>query len=353
MARETLQLKLAKGDLIDAKYVVLKKLGEGGCGSVFRCRALKEQDREVAVKILENSSDEKRFKREAKVLKSVRSNHVIKLLADGAHDRHMYMVLEFMEGGSVRDLLTARGKLSAEEAAWIIIQSLRGLRASKTVHRDLKPENLLVNKGQNGRNVPLVIDDARKGAAIKVADFGLAKNRDPGQTNLTNTGQIMGTPLYMSPEQCRNTRDVTTASDIYSMGIIFYELVTGKPPFDADNAYDIMAMHCNEILPFPPRIDPRVRTIIARCTAKSPRERYRSLLAMERDLCVVAGIGEPEPDRFKLGTFVLLFMTFLVVAAVLWLVHEDLLRMVTDWWSGTGGATSHATVPLLPGTPKP
>jgi len=348
MARETLSLKINKGDLIDSRYLVLKKLGEGGCGSVFRCRSIKDQDREVAVKILENPSDEKRFKREAKVLKAVRSNHVIKLLADGSHDRHMYMVLEFMEGGSVRDLLSSRGKISSEEAAWIIIMAVRGLRASKTVHRDLKPENLLLNKGQNGRNVPFLIDDARKGAAIKVADFGLAKNRDQSQTNLTNTGQIMGTPLYMSPEQCRNTRDVTTASDIYSMGIILFELAHGKPPFDADNAYDIMAMHCNEPLAFPPRLDPRVRNVIAKCTAKTPKDRYRSLLALERDLCAVAGIGEPEPDRFRVGTFLLLLVTFLVVAALLWLVHEDVWRMITDWWSGSG--SSHAAVPLLPGS---
>jgi serine/threonine-protein kinase len=350
MARETLQLTLNKGDTIDGKYIVLKKLGEGGCGSVFRCRHVKKTEVEVAVKVLENAADEPRFRREQKVLGAVRSTNVIKLLDYGKHDRHPYLVLEFMEGGSVRDLLNARGKLPAEEAAWVTIQAVRGLRASRTVHRDLKPENLLVSKGQNGRNVTLTVGDAKKGAAIKVADFGLAKNRDPGQTNLTNTGQIMGTPLYMSPEQCRNTRDVTTSSDIYSLGVILFELVTGKPPFDADNAYDIMAMHCNEELPFPSRMDPRVRNVIARCCAKSAKDRYRTLLALERDLSGVAGLGEPEPDRFRIGAFLLLLVTFLAVAALLWLVHDDLLKIASDWWNGTGG-TAHPRA--LPHTAPP
>jgi serine/threonine-protein kinase len=341
MARETLQLRLNKGDTIDGNYLVIKKLGEGGCGSVFRCRHAKKTELEVAVKVLENAADEPRFRRERKVLSTVRSIYVIKLLDHGQHERFPFLVLEFMEGGSVRDLLNARGKLAPDEAAWVVIQAVRGLRASRTVHRDLKPENLLVDKGQNGRNVPLTIGDTKKGATIKVADFGLAKNRDPGQTNLTNTGQIMGTPLYMSPEQCRNTRDVTTSSDIYSLGIILFELATGKPPFDADNAYDIMAMHCNEELPYPPRIDPRVRNVIARCCAKSPKDRYRTLLALERDLAKVAGLGEPEPDKFRIGTFLLLLVVFLAIAALLWLARDDLAKMVTDWWNGTGHA-SHA-----------
>ncbi len=341
MARETLQLRLNKGDTINEEYVILKKLGEGGCGSVFRCRGVKDADQEVAVKVLENASDEKRFKREQRVLRAVKSPYVIRLLGSGRHEAFPYIVLEFMEGGSVRDLLNTRGKLPADEAAWVLVQAVRGLRASRALHRDLKPENLLINKGQNGRNVSLVIGDSRKGATIKVADFGLAKNRDPGQTNLTNSGQIMGTPLYMSPEQCRNTRDVTIASDIYSIGIILFELVVGKPPFDADNAYDIMAMHCNEELPFPSRLDPRVRTVINRCCAKTPKDRYRSLLALERELSRVAGVGEPEPDRLSASTALLLLITFLVVAALLWLVHDDLKRMITDWWNGTGPVPLH------------
>ncbi len=345
MARPTLQLRINKGDLIGGTYLVLKKLGEGGCGSVFRCRHAKKTDMEVAVKILGNAVDLPRFKREQKVLLGVRSSNVIKLLDHGNHDRHPYLVLEFMEGGSLRDLLNSRGKLSTEEAAWVLIQCVRGLRATRTVHRDLKPENLLISKGQNGRNVPLVIGDTRKGAAIKVADFGLAKNRDPGQTNLTNTGQIMGTPLYMSPEQCRNTRDVTILSDVYSLGVILFEMVVGKPPFDADNAYDIMAMHCNDEVTWP-RMDPRIRAVIARCLAKSPKDRYRSLLQLERDLSQVAGLGEPSPDTIRIGSWLLLMLALIACAALLWLVHDQLLAMAGDWWNGTGPHPRSA--PALP-----
>jgi serine/threonine protein kinase len=352
MGRETLQLRLNKGDTIDGKFVIVKKLGEGGCGSVFRCRDIKDHDTEVAIKVLESNArgDHDRFRREQKVLRGVRNQYVIRLLGDGRHEQFPYLVLEFMEGGSVRDLLNTRGKLGAEEASWVVIQAVRGLRASRTVHRDLKPENLLVNKGQNGRNVTLVIGDARKGATVKVADFGLAKYRDPGQTNLTNTGQIMGTPLYMSPEQCRNTRDVGTSSDIYAIGIILYELVVGKPPFDADNAYDIMAMHCNEELPYPARIDPRVRAIIMRCCAKAAKDRYKSLLGLERELAKVAGLGEPEPDRLRLGPVFLLVITFAVIALILYILKDDFTRMVGDWWNGTG--TTHHAPPEPPPSPR-
>ncbi len=337
MPRASLQLKVAKGDLIDGKYIVIQKLGEGGCGSVYRCRNAKLPEKEVALKILENAADLPRFRREQKVLNSVRNDYVVRLLDHGHHDRHPYLALEFMQGGSLRDLMNERDKLSVEEAAWIILQSVWGLKASKTVHRDLKPENLLLSRGQGKARINLVIKDARRGAQVKVADFGLAKQRDPGVTALTNTGQIMGTPLYMSPEQCRNTKNVTIQSDIYALGIILYELVVGKPPFDADNAYDIMAKHCNDEPRIPKNLDPRLKAMLARCLAKNASERYRGLTPLERDLRQIVGMnGEPEAaGGGHLTTWVLSAIALLALGATGWLLRRDILTWIDAVWNGT------------------
>jgi eukaryotic-like serine/threonine-protein kinase len=332
MAKATLQLKLKTNDIIHGKYQVVKKLGEGGCGSVYRCKHLK-QGTDVAVKVLENASDMPRFKREAKVLSSIRHNHVVKLLDRGIHEGHPYLVLEFMEGGSVRDLIDKNGKFSPEDAAWIMVQTIRGLRGSRTVHRDMKPENLLVGKGigQNG-TLRLSINDIRRGAIIKVADFGLAKGHDPAATKLTNTGQVMGTPVYMSPEQCRNTRTVTMKSDIYSLGIILHELLTGKAPFDANNAYDIMAMHCNDPLKLPRGMDQRMKSIIEKCLAKAPKDRYASLYTLERDLAAVAGLGEPEPDRLP-WTLIISVIGLIIMGGIIYFMRDDLLTPIFNWVS--------------------
>jgi eukaryotic-like serine/threonine-protein kinase len=330
MARATLQLKLKTNDLINGKYTVVKKLGEGGCGSVYRCKPLKGEG-EVAIKVLENASDLQRFKREKKVLGSIRHQHVVKLIDHGNHEQHPYLVLEYMEGGSVRDLMDKEGKLSAEDAAWLLVQAVRGLRASKTVHRDMKPENLLVGRGigKNG-TLKLAVSDIKKGSVIKVADFGLAKAHDPNTLKLTNTGQVMGTPVYMSPEQCRNTRTVTEKSDVYSLGIILFEMVAGKPPFEANNAYDIMAMHCNDA-PKYPRMDPRVKTVIEQCLAKTPKDRYRSLYALERDLAAIAGLGEPEPDKTS-WTWVIVFVGLLVLGGLAFVLRDELVPLVSQWF---------------------
>ncbi|HEX3135697.1 MAG TPA: serine/threonine-protein kinase [Planctomycetota bacterium] len=330
MARATLQLKLKTNDLINGKYTVVKKLGEGGCGSVYRCKSLKG-DSEVAIKVLENASDLARFKREAKVLGSIRHQHVVKLIDRGNHERHPYLVLEYMEGGSVRDLMDKEGKFSAEDAAWVLVQAVRGLRASKTVHRDMKPENLLVGRGigKNG-TLKLAVADIKKGSVIKVADFGLAKAHDPNTLKLTNTGQVMGTPVYMSPEQCRNTRTVTPKSDVYSLGIIFYEMIVGKPPFEANNAYDIMAMHCNDTPKFP-RMDERAKAVIAKCLAKTPKDRYESLYKLEVDLTKIAGLGEPEPDKTS-WTWIIIFVGLVVLAGLAFLLRDELVPLVTQWF---------------------
>jgi serine/threonine protein kinase len=325
MARATLASGFKKGEVLGAEFEILSKLGEGGCGSVYHCRWVKKPDREVAVKLLENTADLPRFVREAKVLRKTRHLNVVRLLGSGFHEQRPYIALEYMDGGSVRDLMDAKGKLAVDEAAWILVQAVRGLRASKTVHRDLKPENLLMNRGGSGRSrqPKVVIGDTDKGAVIKVADFGLARQLEIGDTRLTNSGQVMGTPVYMSPEQCRSTKSVTVKTDIYALGVIFFEMVVGRPPFDANNAYDIMTMHCNDQPKFP-RLDKSLKDVLAKCLEKSPGKRYQSLYALEKDLCKLAGLGEPVADSSTWRIAAILVIGLALIVALAWVLRDQL-----------------------------
>jgi len=325
MARATFGTTAFKaGDLIGNEFEVVSKLGEGGCGSVYHCLWIKDKKREVAVKLLDPAGDQPRFIREAKVLRKTNHDNVVKLLGSGLHDRQPYIALEYMEGGSVRDLMDKRGKLAVDEAAWILIQTIRGLRATKAVHRDLKPENLLIGVSPGRTRTPkVVVGDTDKGAIVKVADFGLAREINLGATRLTNSGQVMGTPVYMSPEQCRSTKKVTASTDIYAIGIIFFEMITGKVPFDGNNAYDIMKMHVEDEPKFP-RMDKEVKAVIARCLEKAVSKRYPSLIALEKDLAKLAGVGEPKPDTGLMSVIAIVVLGLALLATVVWLLRDRL-----------------------------
>ncbi|MDA3960643.1 MAG: serine/threonine-protein kinase [Planctomycetota bacterium] len=318
MARSVLGRRFKRGETIGDRYQVVKVLGEGGAGCVYRCKDLKKEGDDVAVKLLEDAGEAARFRREARVMNRTRSPHVVKLLDRGFHDKQFpYLAMEFMDGGSVRDLLDRRGKLPIEEACWLLVQTIGGLKATSSVHRDLKPENLLLSKGNKGRGYTLVPGDVEDGVTVKVSDFGLAKSRDAESVSLTHSGQVMGTPVYMSPEQCRNTKRVSVKTDIYALGVILYEMVCGKPPFDANNIYDIMAMHCNDE-PKLGRVPSEVRGICERCLRKEPGKRFTSLAALERDLKVVAGLrkaGAKDDDDGEGGGFGIWVVIAIVVLA--------------------------------------
>lgn len=322
MARQTLQLRLTKGDVVARRYTVLKELGRGGAGAVYLATTVKKPPIPVAIKFLINPGDLPRFKRERKVMESVASPYVVKLVDGGTHEGFPFIVMEYLSGGSLRDVLDNRKRLPVKEAAWVMVMAIRGLRKAGTVHRDLKPDNLLLTKTKEGA-VRFLVGDPRNGTTVKVADFGLAKSRDPNTLNLTNSRHVMGTPIYMSPEQCRNTREVGVATDIYALGVILYELTTGRAPFDAESAYDIMTMHCNDPVEYPKGMDQRVQTVLGRCLAKKPEDRYRSLYTLERDLGAIAGVSEPEPDRSR-WTWWVIGGGMLLFIAVAWILHDRL-----------------------------
>ncbi len=338
-----LKAKLDRGDVIDGKYKVVKKLGEGGCGTVFRCQLIRRPEELVAVKLLESPNDLPRFEREVEVIKSVESDWVVGYRGTGKHLQFPYLAMEYMAGGSLRDYLEAKKVTPTKEAAWIIIMAIRGLRDCKTVHRDLKPENLLVTKAASNR-VEFLIDNMKKGSVIKVADFGLAKAFDVKRTRLTMTGQIMGTPLYMSPEQCQNTHLVSAKSDIYSLGIILYEMVTGDTPFNAQDPYTLLKMHNEEEVRYPRGMDQQIQAVIRRCLQKKQDKRYATLADLEADLALIAGVRKgkggkgPATGGLSEGArWLLIFAGFLLFLALSYLLRDRVLEVFNDWWNPAPG----------------
>jgi serine/threonine-protein kinase len=204
------------------------------------------------------------------------------------------------------------------------------------VHRDLKPENLLVEADASGK-VRFKIGDDKTASIVKVADFGLAKAFDPSLNRLTKTGQIMGTPLYMSPEQCKNTKDVTQRADIYALGIILCELVTGEVPFEADDAYTVMKMHM-EVEPKFKRMDRQMEAVVRRCLQKNARDRYATLEDLRHDLQVIAGV---KPNRGKMRAaqhpglvrWALLGGSVAVLITVGYVLHQQIFDALNQWWN--------------------
>ncbi len=336
MARKTLELRLKKGDRV-GRWTLVRKLGEGGMGSVWQ--AAHANGQQVAIKFLERVTDRidrERFAREIGVLRRIRHPrrgkpvHVVRYHDDDIHEGFPYLVMEYMPGGSLRDLLDRKKRLPAEDAAWTVIQCLRGLRTAGTYHRDLKPENLLLTDPVDGKGVRITHKDGKPGAewrgsVVKVADFGLAKDHDQ-ETALTMSRQVMGTPLYMAPEQCRRTRDALGPADLYACGVMLFEMVVGKVPFEGETAYDTMTKHCNDPVPWPKDLDPAMRRIIERALQKRPEDRYRKPAEMERDLCQFAGLDEPEPEPFPWG-WVIAGIAFVVVITVVVVMREHFFQV--------------------------
>ena len=334
-----LKAKLDRGDVIDGKYKVVKKLGEGGCGSVFRCQLIRKPEELVAVKLLESPHDLARFEREVEVLKSVESIWVVGYRSTGKHLQFPYLAMEYMAGGSLRDYLEAKKVVPVKESAWITIMAIRGLRDCKTVHRDLKPENLLVTKAASNR-IEFLIDNPKKGSLVKIADFGLAKSFDVKRTRLTMTGQIMGTPLYMSPEQCQNTHKVTAQSDIYALGVLLFEMVTGDTPFNATDPYTLLKMHNEDEVKYPRSMDQQIQAVIRKCLQKKPEKRYATLTDLEHDLAIIAGVKKPKGSRgpstgglSEGARWLLIIAGMALFIALSWMLRDRVLALFNGWWN--------------------
>jgi len=271
-------------------YEIEQVLGHGGMGVVYKARQ-KSLNRIVALKMIRSAEiasdrDLQRFRTEAEAVAGLQHANVVQLFEFGSHQGHPYFTLEYIEGGSLTQLLH-KGPMSPKNAARLVEQLARGVSAAHQlgiIHRDLKPDNILI---------------ARDGTP-KIADFGLAKRHDaedgpsgnertPHEGNLTQTGAIMGTPRYMAPEQARGeTRLIGPAADIWAMGAILYRMLTGSPPFPGDKVDELIAqvINANPIAPsaFVPRLSRDLEAICLKCLRKDRGERYASAEGLAEDL---------------------------------------------------------------------
>jgi beta-lactam-binding protein with PASTA domain/predicted Ser/Thr protein kinase len=265
--------------LFDGRYRIIRKLGSGGMANVYLAED-QELGRRVAIKILNDrhAHDDQfveRFRREAKNAAGLSHPHIVSIYDRGEAEGTYYIAMEFLDGRSLKELIVARGPAPvnvAIEYTRQILDALRFAHRNGIVHRDIKPHNVIVDA--EGR--------------IKVTDFGIAR---AGTTQMTEVGSIIGTAQYLSPEQARGS-PVDQTSDLYSVGIVLYELLTGKVPFTGDSPVEIAMKHISAT-PEPPshvrsEIPAELDKIVLRALAKSPQQRYKSAEEMDRDLARVA-----------------------------------------------------------------
>ena len=284
------------GMVIDGRYRLLETIGEGGMGRVFLARHI-AIDKNVAIKVLHldlmrDKEAVGRFVREARAVSSIGNAHIVDVSDFGRMpDGSTYFVMEYLDGPTLADRIEQQGRFTVDQVCDIALQLCEGLgaaHAKQIVHRDLKPEN-----------VTLVARQGRKDYC-KIVDFGIAKVSNAADTTkLTLAGAVFGTPHYMSPEQA-SAGAIDHRTDIYSLGVIVYELVAGQLPFDADNFMGILTQHMyrppaamSSIEPDPecPRA---LEAIILKCLAKKPDNRYPTMAALAADLRKLQTTGESE-----------------------------------------------------------
>ncbi len=271
------------GIILDDKYRIDEKVGEGGMGKVYRATHIL-MDHTVAVKILHPhlSSDQvavERFRREARAAASIRHPSAVAVTDFGVNRETglSYLVMEFLEGVELRDVIKKKRQLGFEESYIItqqICSALQAAHARGIIHRDLKPDNIWLLKSE---------DDFPR---VKVLDFGIAKLKEANVSNLTQQGMIVGTPYYMSPEQCLGD-ELDARSDIYSLGIIIYEILTGQVPFQGSTPMGVVLKHANEP-PMPPHelrsdLPYAIENVVLRALSKHREDRQGSAMELAQE----------------------------------------------------------------------
>ena len=267
---------IMKGQKINDRYQIIKSIGEGGMANVYLAYDT-ILDRDVAVKVLRGdlADDEKfvrRFQREALSASSLSHPNIVEVYDVGDDNGQYFIVMEYIDGKTLKELLKKRGKLTVSEVVDIMSQIADGLSVahdSYIIHRDIKPQNIMIL--ENG--------------LVKITDFGIAMAMNA--TQLTQTNSVMGSVHYLPPEQASG-KGSTLKSDIYSMGILMYELLSGTLPYRGDNAVEIALKHLKEPLPSIreelPEIPQSVENIILKAAAKNPKNRYSDAREMYEDL---------------------------------------------------------------------
>jgi predicted Ser/Thr protein kinase len=267
------------GALFDGRYKILKRLGTGGMATVYLAED-QELGRRIAIKILnaKHASDKQfveRFRREASSAAGLSHPNIVQIYDRGNAEGTYYIAMEVIEGRSLKELIIERGPSPIPVAvnyARQILAALRFAHRNGVVHRDIKPHNVLVD--EDGR--------------VKVTDFGIAR---AGASEMTEVGSIIGTAQYLSPEQARGA-PVDDRSDLYSVGILLYELLTGQAPYNGDTPVEIAMKHLSAV-PVPPsekrpEVPPELDAVVRRALAKNPDDRYQSAEEMDADLNAIS-----------------------------------------------------------------
>lgn len=283
------------------KYELLSRLGHGGMGVVLKAKRLGD-GQIVALKVLHSHllndlESKKRFEAEAAACRELNHRNIIKMLEFGfSMHGQPYMTMEYLEGKALTDMIESRGRLDVRKFINIFTQICDGLNHAHSkgvVHRDVKPSNVMIVKSDAGVDI------------AKILDFGIAKRHIEGnKDNLTPTGNVLGSPAYIAPEQCAGA-DADPRSDIYSLGCVMYEALTGAPPFVHDSAIKVLLMQLSEE-PKPLRVacptaefPLELETIMMRCLEKDPAARYQNAAELGADLWTFAATGQrgiiPDP----------------------------------------------------------
>lgn len=267
---------ITRGQKINDRYQIIRTIGEGGMANVYLAHDL-ILDRDVAVKVLRGdlANDEKfvrRFQREAISASSLTHPNIVGMYDVGEDDGKYFIVMEYIEGKTLKSLIKRRGALTLSEVIDIMLQLTSGIACahdSYIIHRDIKPQNVLI------------LDDG----TVKITDFGIAMALNSNE--LTQTNSVMGSVHYLPPEQA-NGNGSTIKSDIYSLGILMYELLTGKLPFKGDNAVEIAIKQMKNPIPsvcdINPEIPQSIENVILKACAKNPKNRYENVMEMHNDI---------------------------------------------------------------------
>lgn len=303
------------GTILGDRYELLERIGDGGMGIIYKARHTATESI-VAIKIIHRTLiyDMKmvaRFHQEAKILAALQHPNIIGVKRIDADSGLCYLVMEYVEGTSLSQIIKQRGKLHPAQWKNLFTQAAAALAHAHSkgiIHRDLKPSNLMIVKVQTGQEL------------IKILDFGVSKLLGANDQLTTDNGICLGSPYYMSPEQCKGGK-ADQRSDIYSLGCVMYEALMGKPPFEGANAMEIAEKHISEALP--PHgnkaLKPLMR-VVGKCTTKDPKERYQNM----EEVLVALQEGENKSLKYtaipvrktKVGRAQLLALSVVTLAVV-------------------------------------
>lgn len=271
------------------KYEILGELGVGGMGLVYHARD-RVLDREVALKVLnaqfaDNTHFARRFLTEARAVASLNHPNIVQIYEFGETGNGHFLAMELVRGNTLKIELKKAGRFTENQTIDLILQACQALAVAHRagiIHRDVKPENIMFTET----------------GAFKLVDLGLAKSLDEESGNNTMTGQSLGTPHFISPEQIKGARTIDARADIYSLGATMYNLATGSVPFDGTSGAHIMSRHLNDPLPDPRLVVPNLTVsfcrVLGRMMAKDPDDRYQDMGSLENDLLVLQQGGTPE-----------------------------------------------------------